>query len=493
MYNFNEVHQTKLPADPLELFVDPSARRSITRSIYRQLREAIASGRVAAGDRLPPTRELAAQLGVSRHTITTVYDQLVGEGYLSGRAGGGTFVNSASPRDLTDRRSPSAPVSIDRTTARRPPVAPRFDLRPGAPDHRLFPTVEWRRCMLAALQHPPGGYGDPGGVPALRDAIAHWIGRSRGLDAAAEQIVVTSGAQQAIDLILRLLVRPGDIVAVEEPGYAPVMQLCKAVGADVCPVPVDAEGLVVDRLPEGTRLVYTTPAHQFPTGVVMSLPRRLALLDHAQRHDVIVIEDDYDSEYRHVARPLEPLQRLDRHERVIYVDTFSKTMSPALRLGFAMLPRVLVPTLLELRELTDWQPAEPVQTAMVRFIVDGHLSRHLRRTRKVYSERHRLVAQFLAAAVEQRWLAGFTPTSAGLHITATLDHGADEEAVRGCAEEAGVAIGGFAECWLTPDPPPGLIIGYGSIADDQLSDALTALAVVLEAGARRGRVVQRTQ
>ena len=493
MSNSRDVHQTKLPADPLELFVDPSARRSITRSIYRQLRQAIASGRVAAGDRLPPTRELAAQLGVSRHTITTVYDQLVGEGYLSGRAGGGTFVNAASPRDLTGRRSPSTPVSSDPTTTRPPSVAPRFDLRPGAPDHRLFPTVEWRRCMLTALQRPPAGYGDPGGLPELREAIAHWISRSRGLDAPAEHIVVTSGAQQAIDLALRLLVRPGDIVAVEEPGYAPVMQLCRAVGADVRPVPVDAEGLVVDRLPKGTRLVYTTPAHQFPTGVVMSLPRRLALLDHAERHDVIVIEDDYDSEYRHVARPLEPLQRLDRHERVIYVDTFSKTMSPALRLGFAMLPRPLVQSFLELRELTDWQPAEPVQTAMVRFIVDGHLSRHLRRTRKVYSERHRLVTQFLAAAVEQRWLAGFTPTSAGLHITAALGLGTDEDALRGAAEEAGVAIGGFAECWLTPDPPPGLVIGFGSIADDQLGDALDTLGAVLQARTRRGRVVQRAQ
>ena len=300
-------------------------------------------------------------------------------------------------------------------------------------------------------------------MPELREAIAHWISRSRGLDAPAEHIVVTSGAQQAIDLALRLLVRPGDIVAVEEPGYAPVMQLCRAVGADVRPVPVDAEGLVVDRLPKGTRLVYTTPAHQFPTGVVMSLPRRLALLDHAERHDVIVIEDDYDSEYRHVARPLEPLQRLDRHERVIYVDTFSKTMSPALRLGFAMLPRPLVQSFLELRELTDWQPAEPVQTAMVRFIVDGHLSRHLRRTRKVYSERHRLVL------------------------------GTDEDALRGAAEEAGVAIGGFAECWLTPDPPPGLVIGFGSIADDQLGDALDTLGAVLQARTRRGRVVQRAQ
>ena len=478
MSNSGEVHQTKLPADPLELFVDPSARRSITRSIYRQLREAIASGRVAAGDRLPPTRELAAQLGVSRHTVTTVYDQLVGEGYLSGRAGGGTFVNPASPRGAAARQRSTAATAtaINPATPRPSPAIPQFDLRPGAPDHRLFPTTEWRRCMLAALQHPPGGYGDPAGSPILREAIAHWISRSRGLDAAADQIVVTSGAQQAIDLILRLLVEPGDIVAVEEPGYEPVMRLCAAIGADVRPVAVDAEGLVVDQIPARTRLVYTTPAHQFPTGVVMSLPRRLALLDHAERHDFIVIEDDYDSEYRHVARPLEPLQRLDRHGRVIYVDTFSKTMSPALRLGFALLPRAIMQPFLELRHLSDWQPAEPVQSAMARLITDGHLSRHLRRTRKVYSERHHVVTHLLTRAVEQGWIDGFTPTCAGLHITATLRRDADEGAVRRRAEAAGVAVGSFAECWLTADPPPGLVIGFGSIAADQLPAALQLLA-----------------
>ena len=475
MSNSRELHQTKL-TDPLELFVDPSARRSITRSIYRQLRDAIASGRVAPGDRLPPTRELAAQLGVSRHTVTTVYDQLVGEGYLRGRAGGGTFVNPASPRGVPACVPSTATAAIEPTMARLPPITPRFDLRPGAPDHRLFPTVEWRRCILAALQRPPGGYGDAAGLPALREAIAHWIGRSRGLDASAGQIVVTSGAQQAIDLILRLLVRPGDIVAVEEPGYEPVMQLCAVIGADIRPVPVDSEGLEVDRIPPRTRLVYTTPAHQFPTGAVMSLPRRLALLDHAARHDIIVIEDDYDSEYRHVARPLEPLQRLDRNERVIYVDTFSKTLSPALRLGFAVLPRTVTQPFIELRQLSDWQPAEPVQTAMARFIADGHLSRHLRRTRKIYSERHRVVSQFLSHAAEQRWIEGFTPTCAGLHITATLHRGTDEDAVRKLAEEAGVAVGSFAECWLTEDPPPGLVIGFGSIANDQLPDALELLA-----------------
>jgi GntR family transcriptional regulator/MocR family aminotransferase len=214
----------------------------------------------------------------------------------------------------------------------------------------------------------------------------------------------------------------------------------------------------------------------------MSLPRRLALLDFAERHDVVVIEDDYDSEYRHVARPLEPLQRLDRNERVIYVDTFSKTLSPALRLGFAVLPRTFIREFLALRQLSDWQPAEPQQAAMTRFIADGHLGRHLRRTRKVYTARHRVVTEFLTKAVEHRLVQGFTPTCAGLHIAATLHHGTDEVAICGSAEEAGVSVGAFAPSWLSADPPPGLVVGFGSITDDHLPAALAALAQVLGRG-----------
>ena len=478
MSNLTNFEQTKSPP-PLEIFVDPRARRSTTRSIYRQLREAIASGRVSAGDRLPPSRALATQVGVSRHTITTVYDQLVAEGYLSGRAGGGTFVNPANPRTPAGGGPSGARRSAEPTTTQLPTLLPRFDLRPGAPDRMLFPTPVWRRCTAAALQHPPGGYGDPSGSPALRETIAHWIGRSRGLETSAAQIVVTSGAQQAIELVIRLIVKPGDIVAVEDPGYVPVRQLCAAFGADVRPVPVDAEGLVVEQLPAGTRLVYTTPAHQYPTGVVMSLPRRLALLDYAERHDVTIIEDDYDSEYRHVARPLEPLQRLDRNERVIYVDTFSKTLSPALRLGFTVLPHPLIREVVELRQLSDWQPAEPQQTAMTRFIADGHLARHLRRTGKIYSERHRVVTEFLVQAVKEQRLQGFTPTCAGLHITATLPADRDEAQVRRAAEQAGVAVGELAHCWLTANRAPGLVIGFGSIADDQLAEALGVLSNTL--------------
>lgn len=468
----------------LELFVDPDARRTTTRSLYQQMREAIVSGRVAEGERVPPSRDLARQLGVSRHTITTVYDQLVGEGYLAGRAGGGTFVNPIGPLGISRRGRSVSPPPVSLRSVEET-LSPRFDLRPGAPDHALFPLKSWRRSMMTALEQAPRGYDDPAGALELRQAIAHWITRSRGLIVTADQIIVTSGAQHAIDLIIRLLLQRSDIVALEEPGYEPVRHLCVERQADIRPVPVDAHGIVVDQIPPGARLVYTTPAHQYPTGAVMSLPRRLALLDHAERHDLMIIEDDYDSEYRHVARPLEPLQRLDRNGRVLYVGTFSKTLSPALRLGFAVLPLSMVGGYLALRQLSDCQPPAPQQIAMARFIADGHLGRHLKRTRKIYSNRHQLVTSFLQGAVELEHLGQFMPTCAGLHITTGLREGTDEALLLRTAADAGVALGALAPCWQALHPAPGLIVGFGSIAGDNLRPALETLTRVL--GLHRSR------
>ncbi len=375
----------------------------MTRSLFEQLRDAVVSGRLVEGDRLPPSRQVAAQLGVSRHTVTTVYGQLAAEGFIEGRAGGGSYVSRTTVTKAGRRRRALVPTPRmvspqlwDRHPHDARPI--RFDLRPGTPDLALFPLVAWRHCLTTAYQTVPEGYGDPAGLPSLRRAIAHWIGKSRAVDATADQVIVTSGAQQAIDLVMRLLVRPGEVVALEDPGYPPVRRLCTALGATIEPVPVDAEGIVVGQIPSRARVVYTTPSHQSPTGATMSMSRRRELLALAERQDLAVIEDDYDSEYRHVDRPLEPLYRLDRSGRVIYVGTFSKTLSPSLRLGFVVLPESLVDAAVNLRELMDWQPPAGLQVALLRLIADGLLDRHLRRTRKVYSERHHLVARFVQDA-----------------------------------------------------------------------------------------------
>jgi GntR family transcriptional regulator / MocR family aminotransferase len=445
------------------------------------------SGRLAAGDRLPPTREVAAQLAVSRSTVTTVYGRLAAEGYIEGRAGAGSYVSPGFSSSSPARQQPAAlePVvkaassAIQWALAGFDETPPKFDLRIGRPDPALFPLVEWRRCMTTAMQTGPGGYIDAAGLPALRRALAQWIGRSRAVEAAADQVIVTSGAQQGIDLITRLLVLPGQAVAVEDPGYPPVAALLAASGVEVLPVPVDSQGIVVDQIPSRARLVYTTPSHQAPMGVTMSMARRRELLQFAERHDVGIIEDDYDSEYRHADRPLEPLHRLDRHGRVIYVGTFSKTLSPSLRLGFIVLPQSLAAAAIALRSLIDWHPPVTLQATLLQFIVDGHLERYLRRTRKIYSERHQIVADFVEEAVAAGLLIAPEPSYAGLHFTALLPAGGDETTILERARSNGIALGNFGLCWRRPDAPAGLIIGFGATPTAHLPDALVALRQVL--------------
>lgn len=468
----------------MDLFLDPDLKRGATKALFGQLRDAISSGRLAAGDRLPASRELASQLGISRHTVTTVYGRLVAEGFLEGRAGGGTVVREVAraarrpvrPAAIVPRRVVDVETGL--TDSSQP--TPRFDLRPATPDPRLFPLVPWRQCVTSALQVAPPGYGDPAGLPDLRRALARWVGRSRSVEASPDQVIVTSGTQQAIDLVMRLLVGPGDLVAVENPGYAPVRRLCTVTGGRVAPVAVDAEGIVVDEIPPRAKVVFTTPSHQSPTGATMSLSRRRALLTFAERHGVAIIEDDYDSEYRYDDRPLEPLQALDRSGRVIYLGTFSKTLSPSLRLGFAVFPESLVSISVAMRELLDWQPPVVNQQAMVRFIADGHLERHLRRCRKIYRPRHRLVTEFVKQQVAAGHLRAVAENHAGLHVTAHLPEGADEPAFRSRALAAGVALGDYRDYWDDKaTAEPGMLIGFGSIATGDLPQALETLAGVL--------------
>ncbi len=467
----------------MDVFLDPSVGRSKTAALFDQLRDAIVTGRLAVGDTLPPSRTLAAELDVSRTTITTVYGRLAAEGYISGRTGAGSTVvyRHGSPNRTT--RAPAAlrPVNLgvvaasDWSLGGFDNVEPTFDLRTGRPDPALFPLIDWRRAMNDALHTLPGSYRNPAGQPTLRRALARWVGRSRGVEADADQIIVTAGAQQGIDLVGRLLIRPGETVAVEDPGYPPVSNLFKAQGATVVPTPVDRDGIQVEHLPADTRLVYVTPSHQSPTGAVMSLQRRAALLDFAETNDVAIIEDDYDSEYRHSDRPLEPLYRLDRHGRVIYVGTFSKTLSPSLRLGFLALPPSLLDDAIALRSLMDWQPPEASQTALHRFIVDGHLDRHLKRTRRDYTQRYALVTEALHAAADHGHIQTPPPHHAGLHVTAHLNDGVTEHDVRTNASLAGIALGNYRQCWQGDPTGEVLLIGFGATSTDELPKALDAL------------------
>ena len=469
----------------VDLHVSLAGRGDLAARIYRQLLDAILDGGLRPGERLPPTRELARRLDVSRNTVGVAYDRLTAEGFLVGRVGAGTFVSAVPFTRTARRRAPAGRGIRPRALWRSmpPPLVPPsgaypYDFRVGTPDLGLFPFESWRRLVSRELRPSAirsGGYADPAGHAGLRAAIARHIGVSRSVHADADDIVVTQGAQQALDLIGRVLVEPGDCLAVEDPGYPPARQLFRSLGARIVGVPVDADGLDVSRLPAAARLVYVTPSHQFPLGTPMSLARRAALLAWAERHRAVVIEDDYDSEYRYSDRPLEPLQSLDRAGRVVYVGTFSKTLLPLLRLGFLVAPASLRDALRAAKRLSDWAGDVIAQAALARFIDEGLLGRHLRRATKEYALRRELILDGI-----DRYLGGRlapVPSAAGLHLCARPAAGStvDIDAAVGRAREAGVNVGTLAEY----GDEAGLVLGYGAVRPDRIRPGLRRLAASL--------------
>ncbi len=460
----------------MELHVSLAGRGDLSARIYRQLHAAVMDGRLRPGERLPPTRELARQLDVSRNTVALAYERLTAEGFLVGRVGAGTFVcdnpPSAGPARAASAGSiPTRPVWAALAAPVGPAAAGAYDFGVGVPDVRRFPMEAWRRQVARQLRETaPAAYGDPAGHAGLRAEIARHIGLSRSVVVGADDVVVTTGAQQALDLIGRLLVEPGTCVAVEEPGYAPARDLFTSLGARVVGVPVDEEGIVVSAIPAAARLVYTTPSHQFPLGPPMSLARRAALLAFAHDADAAVVEDDYDSEFRFADRPLEPLHSLDRGDRVLYVGSFSKTMLPMLRLGFLVAPRALRPALLAAKRLSDRQTEPTSQGAMARFMADGLFVRHLRRSTKEYAARRRVILSVLHRDFADR--LAVVPSTAGLHLAAWVLDGTDVPAVVARAAGAGVVVEDVAGYGADR---PGLVLGYGAIAEPDIEEGLRRL------------------
>ncbi|MDH2415857.1 PLP-dependent aminotransferase family protein [Nocardioides sp. CER19] len=457
----------------MDLVLDLSDRGDRAGALYRALRDAVRDGRLAPGDRLPASRALAGDLGISRTTVATVYERLVAEGFLDARVGAGTFVSAvaATPsRYATGAVRPRpgwrwAPVPVSGESA-----VPVYDFRVGIPDASLFPFDTWRRILAAESRlhgHHPGAYGGPAGLPRLREAIARSVAYGRGVRADPDEVVVTSGTQQALDLVARVLVEPGDVVAVEDPGYASARDLFASHGARVVPVRVDGEGLVVDELPDETRLVYTTPSHQFPLGVALSLARRRQLLAFAASRDAAVVEDDYDSEFRFSQRPLEPLHALDEGGRVIYVGTFSKSLLPSLRAGYLVAPASVMDALLAAKQLTDGFGSTQPQAALARFLEEGLLARHVRRAAKVYAERRELVLDALAGMPVE-----VVPSAAGLHLAAFA------EVPSGLAERAlaaGVAVDTIGQHRIGAGRD-GVVLGYGAALTEAIRPGLARLA-----------------
>ena len=469
----------------MDVHIRLGQRGELSVQIYRQLLGAILDGRLQAGERLPPTRELAHRLGVSRNTVAVAYEQLTAEGVLVGRVGAGSYVSERIPlREAMPRRAPAGAVQPLQRWQSIPapielaPIAADYDFSVGIPDARLFPYTTWRRLVANEWRSPHAQharYGRPEGYAGLRVAIARHIGLSRAVRADASDVLVTHGAQQAFDVIGRVLIAEGTCVAVEDPGYPLVERLFRSLGAKVVGVPVDEEGMEVESIPRQASLIYVTPSHQFPLGMAMSLRRRAALLAWAERRGAVIIEDDYDSEFRFDGRPLDPLQSLDRTGRVIYVGSFSKVLLPTLRMGFLVAPASLRPALLTAKQLTDWQGDVIAQAALARFIERGLLARHIRKVMRVYAARHTRILESL-----ERWCGGRLrpiPSAAGLHLTAVAD--ASPAHIRRAVDRArkhGVRVGVLSDYVFGTSRETGVVIGYGAISLSRIDDGLRQLA-----------------
>jgi GntR family transcriptional regulator/MocR family aminotransferase len=474
----------------LHLPFDRSSGVPIHRQVYDGLRHAILDGRLRPGQRVPATRALAVELGVSRLPVLSAYDQLLHEGYLTGRTGSGTYVSGALPDDLL--RVQPATTGISRTgaprrsAARLPPPGPEWGLgafRTSLPALDEFPHRLWARLVARhahGLTHAQMAYGQHAGELPLRAAIAEHLRSARAVRCEADQVLITSGSQAALRLAGAVLLGPGDRVAVENPGYPGARAALAASGAQLVPVPVDEEGIKVtslERRGDRVRAVSVTPSHHYPLGSSMSAARRLALLEWAAEREGWILEDDYDSEYRYVSRPLGALQGMDTHQRVIYVGTFSKVLFPAVRVGYLVVPPALWPRFIEAREAFDNFSPTLYQLALAEFLRDGHFARHLRRMRGVYRCRRDAMLTGLARHCADRLTVH--NADAGLHVAVLLADGLDDGEVVARMSERGLTATPLSPSYLVRPGRQGLLLGFGGSGERQLIEATKKLGDVL--------------
>jgi GntR family transcriptional regulator/MocR family aminotransferase len=480
--------------------IDPDKREPLQQQIYQELRRAIDVGLLAPGARLPSSRALSSELGVARLTVVLAIEQLLAEGYVYSRVGAGTYVNrqrpDAVPIGLTESKALRTRHPGLSTRGLRMSAAPRVirkihgpprAFRIGVPALDKFPIALWnrlvsRRMRSSALTQLE--YADAAGLLALREAIATHVSRSRGTRCTGDQVILVAGAQQALDLIARLLLDPNDSVWIEEPGYPGAHAAFAAAGANIGFASVDAEGLALHPARVSPRLIFTTPSHQFPLGVPMTIERRETLLQFASRSDAWIIEDDYDSEFRYGLPPLPCLHGLDPEGRVIYVGSFSKTLFPALRLGYLIVPPDLHSPMVKARLAADIHPHAVLQSALADFISDGHFERHLRRMNRIYQER--LDALEHAVHRYARHVLKLRPVTTGLHAVVDL-HDLDDEQVFSEAMRLGVESMPLSAYYLGLQraPQPALVLGFGGVPPKSISESVKQLVKAGESVARR--------
>ena len=490
---------------PILLPLDPDAPEPLFRQLYRAVRDAIVTGRLARGMRLPSTRALADDLGLARNTVVGAFEQLAAEGYITSRVGRGTRVanvvpdalgRAAAPRRRCERAQETPPRIARRAAELSRLAIPKSLLaeaappfRPGVPALDHFPLAAWHRAAHARARRmrPESlNYASPGGAPSLRRAIARYVAAARGVQCDPEQVLIVSGTQQGLRLAAEVLLDEGDVAWIEDPGYQGAHGAFAAAGASVIGVPVDAEGLDVEagraRAPDA-RVAYVAPSHQLPLGVTMSLARRTRLLDWAATAGAWIIEDDYDSEFRYASRPLTALQGLDGGDRVIYCGTMSKVLFPALRIGHLIVPPALVEAFSAARYFADVQQPLRDQLVLADFIDEGHFERHVRRMRVLYRERRDTLIE--AVQGELGDLVALGPSEGGMHMVMWLPDGIDALEVQRRAAQRGIDAIPVSAFAIERDPGPGLVLGYAHLDTARIRAACRELACAIEEAARK--------
>ncbi|MBD9564913.1 PLP-dependent aminotransferase family protein [Pseudomonas sp. PDM09] len=507
---------TPLPSSFNPAGIELDRRQGLSRQLYQALRMRVLDGRLASGTRLPASRDLAAALSISRNSVVRAYDQLYAEGFIEGRVGDGTYV-AQLPQAVVSVKKLSTKVStgfstglptvlstnwldlpvvssskvihsgalsrVEKNHLTLPPSGPPRAFRVGVPAFDLFPFEVWAKLNAAFWRKPDLEqlcYGDPAGDARLRGLIAAYLRSSRGMQCSAEQIVITSGAQQGISLCAQLLVEPGDGVGIENPGYRAAGHAFAVAGARLHGIAVDSEGIDCTELAglSDCRLAYVTPSHQYPTGVVMSLARRLELLAWAERTQGWIVEDDYDGEYRYSGAPLAPLAALDRQGRVLYVGTFGKVAFPALRLGYLVLPPGLVAAFSQRRAVDVRHSEVSTQAVMAEFMAAGHFQRHIRRMRRAALSRRNVLLN--GWPVDIPGVGKLPSVAAGLHVTVRVDSVARERELIEQATSVGVEINGLSSYWLPDTTLPedqraGLVLGFAAVPETAIESALAKL------------------
>jgi GntR family transcriptional regulator/MocR family aminotransferase len=489
-------------AATFELALPPrDPRISAYRWLYAALRSAILEGRLHPGARLPATRDLATQYRLSRGTIVNSVEQLKSEGYVQARTGSGTYVSNILPDELLQVRSNAKPPLPLQKRQRRsraqkfsayakrvhlfPTFAPRPSraFRPNLPALDLFPTTLWAQVAARRLRKVSTNFlmgCDALGYLPLRQAVADYLNTSRGVNCTADHVAIVSGAQEALDLVARLFVNPGDRVCIENPGYIGATAVFQSLGAKTSYVPLDEEGMKLgESTLRGARLVYVTPGHQFPLGIAMSLSRRLQLLESARKSGALILEDDYDSEFRYAGRPVPALQGLDRHGLVLFTGSFSKVLFPSLRLGYLVLPADLTDRVSATLSITRRHAPLMEQAVLCDFITAGHFGRHLRRMRQIYAERLNVLLhsarQYLTDLLE---ISGI---EAGLQTVGWLQRGINAESAAAAAAKRNVEVIPLSVYSHGNAASTGLQLGFAAVDVKEIRRGVQDLAIALEA------------